>query len=114
MTTIYHNPRCSKSRATLELLHQNGIDPDIILYLETPPDPQTLKEITVKLGCSIENIIRKGESVYADLGLANADLDEQALLETVSANPILLERPVVVIGDQAVVGRPPENILEIL
>jgi arsenate reductase len=114
MTTIYHNPRCSKSRATLELLSENGIDPEIVLYLESPPDTETLKSITEKLGCSMDKIIRKGEALYKELGLSQSNFDEQYLRNTVSQNPILLERPIVVNGNKAAIGRPPENVLDIL
>lgn len=114
MTVIYHNPRCSKSRATLELLQQQAIEPDIVLYLNDMPDHQTLADITAKLDCSISDIIRTGESVYKELDLANQQLSESDLIDIVVKNPILLERPIVVNGDRAAVGRPPENVLSIL
>ena len=114
MTTIYHNPRCSKSRATLELLREQGIDPEIVLYLEDTPDAQTVKEITELLGCSIESIMRKGETLYRELDIAQKTLSESELIDVVVANPILLERPIVVNGNRAAVGRPPENVLSIL
>ena len=114
MTTIYHNPRCSKSRATMEILSNQGIDPDVVLYLENPPDPQTLTQLTEMLGCSISDIIRSGEDIFTELGLAEHNLSEQDLVQIVADNPKLLERPIVVNNGKAVVGRPPENVLSIL
>ena len=114
MTTIYHNPRCSKSRATLELLIQNKINPDIILYLDHAPNVDTLKRITKMLNGSIREIIRKGESEYKALGLENSGLSEDQLLTIVSKNPKLLERPIVVHNNKAAIGRPPENVLNII
>jgi arsenate reductase len=114
MTTIYHNPRCSKSRATLELLVNHGIEPNIVLYLEQPPDAETLISISHQLGCSISDIIRKGEQDYKLLGLANRNLNEDDLARTVAKNPRLLERPIVLNNGKAAIGRPPENVLPIL
>ena len=111
MTRIYHNPRCSKSRATLTLLRENGVEADIFLYLETPPDAEMLRELTAMLGCSIQDIVRKGEKVYRELGIGSSKLDEGALIKAVVKNPILLERPIVVHNGRAAVGRPPENVL---
>jgi arsenate reductase len=114
MTTIYHNPRCSKSRATLELLVNHGIEPTVVLYLEQPPDAETLKSITRQLDCSISDIIRKGEEEYTALGLAKSALTEDELVKIVAQNPKLLERPIVVNNGKAAIGRPPENVLSIL
>ena len=114
MITIYHNPRCSKSRATLGLLHERGLEPNIVLYLEDPPDVGTLEELTGLLGCSIADIVRTGESRYAELGLKDRTVTDSELMALVSRNPILLERPIVVSGNRAAVGRPPENVLEII
>ena len=114
MTTIYHNPRCSKSRATLELIENNGINPEVILYLDSPPDAVTLKSLTSMLGCTISDIIRKGEAIYKELNLANAPLNEEQLIQTVVDNPKLLERPIVVNNGKAIIGRPPENVLNII
>jgi arsenate reductase len=114
MTTIYHNPRCSKSRATLALLEENGIEPEIIQYLDTPPDRETLKLLTRMLDCSIADIVRKGEDLYRELGLKEKGLSEDELIDVVAANPKLLERPIVVRDGKAVVGRPPENVLDLL
>lgn len=114
MTTLYHNPRCSKSRAALALLKENGVTPEVVNYLENPPDTETLKGITVMLGGSIRDIIRAGEDLYRELGLADKALPEDALLDIVAANPRLLERPIVVCNGKAAVGRPPEKVLSIL
>ena len=114
MIVIYHNPRCSKSRATLELLRQHSTEPDIVLYLQDTPNHETLLEITGKLNCSITDIMRKGEALYKELDLANQSLSESQMIDIVIQNPILLERPIVVNGDRAAIGRPPENVLSIL
>ena len=114
MTTIYHNPRCSKSRATLDLLIKNNVDPEIILYLDHAPTVNTLREIADLLGCSVRKIIRKGESEYKDFDLGNPDLSEDELLTILSKHPKLLERPIVINGDKAAIGRPPENVLNII
>lgn len=114
MTTIYHNPRCSKSRATLALLQARGIAPDIVRYLDTPPDAALLKSLTGKLGCSIRDLMRTGEAAYRELNLRDKTLSEDALIDIVAAHPQLLQRPIVVHGQRAAIGRPPENVLEIL
>ncbi len=114
MTTIYHNPRCSKSRATLALLNSQGIEPEIVLYLQQPPDAQTLSSITRQLGCSMKDIIRAGEDIYKQLRLDKNNLTEQQLIETVIQYPTLLERPIVVNEGKAAIGRPPENVLLII
>ena len=114
MTQIYHNPRCSKSRQTLALLQENGVEPEVVLYLKDTPSAEVLKELTKKLGCSISDIIRSGEPIYRELGIADKPLDETGLINIVVENPILLERPIVVSGNKAAVGRPPENVLAIL
>ena len=98
----------------LQLITEQGIEPDVVLYLEDTPDADDLKRITELLDCSIESIMRKGESLYRELGIADQTLSESELVNLVVANPILLERPIVVNGDRAVIGRPPENVLSIL
>lgn len=108
--TIYHNPRCSKSRKTLELLRERGLDPTVIEYLKTPPDRAKLGELLGLLGLSPRGLMRSGEAVYAELNLADEALDDDALIAAMVANPILIERPVVVADGAAVIGRPPENI----
>jgi len=113
MVTIYHNPRCSKSRETLALLEANGIEPVIVRYLETPPDRETLQILLQKLGMSsVRQLMRTKEDLYKTLRLEEAD--EAQLLEALAAHPALLERPVVINGDRARIGRPPEAVLEIL
>ena len=114
MATIYHNPRCSKSRATMRLIEEAGIIPEVVLYLEQPPDTDTLKGIIEMLGCPVSHIIRKGEAIYRELGLADRTSDDGELLQTLVNHPQLLERPIVVNNGKAVIGRPPENVLTIL
>ncbi len=113
-TTIYHNPRCSKSRQTLALLEERGIGPRVVDYLKTPPSAAELKTILKKLGLRPRDLMRKGEPLYAELGLKDRDLDDDALIALMVANPILIERPIVVSGGKAAIGRPPESVLEIL
>lgn len=112
--TIFHNPRCSKSRQTLQLLEQHGVAPEIVLYLEQPPSKLLLKQLLDKLGVSARELLRKGEDEYRELGLADTTLSEAALLEAMHTHPKLIERPIVVKGERAVLGRPPENVLELL
>ncbi len=112
--TIYHNPRCSKSRQTLALLEEHGVAPNVVEYLQNPPDAAQLKELLSLLGLEARALMRKKEAVYAELGLDNPDLGEDALLDAMHANPILIERPIVVRGDRAAIGRPPENVLALL
>ena len=112
--TFYHNPRCSKSRATLQLLESRGIEPKIVEYLETPPSAGELKALLEKLGMKPRDLIRKGEPRYAELGLKDRQLGDDALIALMVENPILIERPIVVAGGKAAIGRPPEKVLEIL
>ena len=112
--TIYHNPRCSKSRQTLQLLKDRGIEPTIIEYLQTPPDAETLKGILAKLGLSPRQLMRRKEDAYSANGLADDSLDEDQLIDAMVANPILIERPIVLANGKAALGRPPEQVLEIL
>lgn len=113
--TIYHNPRCSKSRLTLALLQEKGVEPEVIEYLKDPPSLETLQDINGKLGKEPLEWIRTGEKVFKELGLSKKD-DRPAdgWLKLMADNPILIERPVVVSGGKAVLGRPPENVLELL
>ncbi|MCE2474546.1 MAG: arsenate reductase (glutaredoxin) [Alphaproteobacteria bacterium] len=113
-TVIYHNPKCSKSRATLALLRERGIDPEIVEYLENPPDALTLVEILRRLGLGPRELMRKREAVYRERNLADPGLDDRALIEAMIADPILIQRPIVLHGGRARVGRPPESVLEIL
>ena len=110
--TIYHNPCCSKSRATLALLHEHGHSPEIIEYLKAPPDSSTLRTLANKLGLPLSGMVRTGEQAFKDYNLTNANDD--ALATAISEHPILLQRPIVVSGDRAAIGRPPESVLDIL
>ncbi|ATZ74195.1 arsenate reductase (glutaredoxin) [Idiomarina sp. X4] len=111
--TIYHNPRCSKSRQTLELLKEKSIEPEVVEYLKTPPNAAELKNILNKLGLSADELIRKKEAIYKELGLAGVS-DENELITAMVNNPKLIERPIVIKGDKAAIGRPPESVLDIL
>lgn len=112
---IWHNPRCSKSRETLNLLKENGIEPEVVLYLESPPDAATLGKVLKMLGMnSARELIRKKEELYKALNLADATLSETALVQALIDNPKLIERPIVIHQGQARIGRPPEQVLEIL
>lgn len=112
--TIYHNPRCSKSRQTLALLEEKGISPEIVLYLEHTPSAADLKALLGKLGIPARQLLRKGEEDYKTLGLADESLGDEELVATMVEHPKLIERPIVVSGERAVLGRPPENVLELL
>ncbi|MFF7709592.1 arsenate reductase (glutaredoxin) [Pseudomonas sp. NPDC007930] len=112
--TLYHNPRCSKSRAALELLQARGLEPTVVRYLETPPDAATLRALLGKLGLPARALLRSGEDDYKALNLADPALDDAALVAAMAAHPKLIERPILVNGDKAVIGRPPETVLEIL
>ena len=112
--TIYHNPRCSKSRQTLKLIEEAGAEVDIVLYLDTPPSAAQISDLLSKLGfVSAQQLMRKGETIYKELGL-KAETDENALLLAMSSYPKLIERPIVVKGNKAVLGRPPENVAQFL
>ena len=108
---IFHNPRCSKSRATLNLILENNIEPTIRLYLDNPLSTSEIKVLLKKLNTSVDKIIRKNEEIYKKLSLKDAD--ENTLIEKISQNPILLERPIVVKGEKAIIGRPPENVKDL-
>ena len=110
---IYHNPRCSKSRAARQLCEDAGVELEIVEYLRTPPDEEELKELLGKLGLNAHGVIRSKEEVYSQLGLSS-DSKEVELLAAIIKYPILLERPIVVKGKQAVIGRPPENVKQLL
>lgn len=111
---IYHNPRCSKSRATLNLLRENGIEPRIIEYLETPPDKQEMERILALLGLQPRELMRRQEPDYRDAALDDPGLTRDTLILAMLQRPKLIERPIVVAGDRAAIGRPPEKVLEIL
>ena len=108
---IYHNPRCSKSRATLSIIKAHNIDPNIRLYLDNPLSVSEIKILIKKLDTTADKIIRKSEEIYKNLELKDAD--EDTLVKEISQNPILLERPIVVKGDKAIIGRPPENVIKL-
>ncbi len=111
---IYHNPRCSKSRETLALLQEQGIEPNIIEYLKTPPTPTQFQQTLTALGMQPKDLLRTGEDEYKTLGLANFSGTEEALIELMCAHPKLIERPIVINGNKAKVGRPPAAVLQIL
>ena len=111
---IYHNPRCSKSRQTLQLLQEQGIEPEIIEYLKTPPTASELDDILQKLDFQPRDLIRKKEAEYKTTGMDNNALDRQELIAGMIENPKLIERPIVLANGKAAIGRPPENVLEIL
>ncbi|MGR9015048.1 MAG: arsenate reductase (glutaredoxin) [Gammaproteobacteria bacterium] len=111
---IYHNPRCGKSRQTLQLLKDQGIEPEIIEYLKTPPSAQELDDILQKLDMEPRELMRKKEAEYKANGLDDASLDRQALIQCMVSNPILIERPIVIANGKAAVGRPPEAVLAVL
>ncbi|KIH82277.1 arsenate reductase (glutaredoxin) [Pseudomonas batumici] len=112
--TLYHNPRCSKSRGALELLQDRGLTPTVVHYLETPLDATQLKALLGKLGIGARQLLRTGEDEYKQLNLADPQLSEAQLIAAIAEHPRLMERPILVAGDKAIIGRPPENVLEIL
>jgi arsenate reductase len=112
--TIYHNPRCSKSRQTLTILQENGVEPEVILYLETPPDASEIQSLVTRLGITPRELLRKGEEDYKNLGLKDTGLNDTELVTAMAKHPKLIERPIVTKGNKAVLGRPPENVLSLL
>ena len=112
--TLYHNPRCSKSRAALELLEARGLAPTIGRYLEDPPSVGQLRDLVSKLGIPARQLLRSGEEEYQALNLADSSLSEEQLLEAMAAHPKLIERPILIVGARAAIGRPTENLLELL
>ena len=111
---IFHNPRCSKSRATLAALQERGIEPEITLYLESPPDADEIRSILQKLGLTARELMRKGEAEYREQGLADESLTEDELIAAMVASPRLIERPIVFANGRAAIGRPLEAVIEIL
>ncbi len=111
---IYHNPRCRKSRETLELLRSRGLEPQIVEYLKEPPDERTLDQLLRQLGLEPRELMRQKEDLYAELGLDKGTHTRQQLIHLMAQHPILIERPIVVCGERARLGRPPEQVLEIL
>jgi arsenate reductase len=112
--TIYHNPRCSKSRQTLELLREKGVEPSIIEYLKTPPSANEIADILEKLGRKPRELMRTKETEYKEQGLDDPSLADGALINAMVETPKLIERPIVLAGAKAAVGRPPESVLDIL
>lgn len=111
---LLHNPRCSKSRGALELLREHGIEPVIVSYLDQAPSAEDLRRLVAMLGTGARSLLRTGEPEYAQLGLDDPGLDDEALVAAMHAHPRLIERPVFVHGGRAVIGRPPERVLELL
>jgi len=111
--TIFHNPRCSKSRTTLSLLQEQGIEPEVRLYLQDPPDTKELANILALLGKSPQELMRKGEAEYKEQGLGEEGLSDETLIAAMAATPKLIERPIVLANGKAAVGRPPESVLEL-
>ncbi|AZE84507.1 Uncharacterized protein YfgD [Pseudomonas orientalis] len=112
--TLYHNPRCSKSRGALELLEARGLTPTVVRYLETPLNAAQVEALLAKLGLGARQLLRTGEDEYKSLNLADASLSEGQLIAAIAAHPKLMERPILETADKAIIGRPPENVLEIL
>lgn len=114
MTTVFHNPRCSKSRAAVELLESREIEFDVVKYLEEPPSEKDLGKIVKMLGIKPEQLVRRGEKLFKELKLGDQELSDKQWIATLAANPTLIERPIVVHDGRAAIGRPLENIVEIL
>ena len=114
MAVLYHNPRCSKSRAALALLKERDLDLEVVRYLETPPDEAALRELLGQLGMTPLELMRRGEARYRELGLKGADISDGKRIRAMAENPILIERPIFITNGRAVVGRPPERVLELL
>lgn len=111
---IYHNPRCTKSRQTLQIIRDAGVEPDVVEYLRDPPDRSELEEILAMLGIEPQELMRKKEPLYKELGLSCRELSREEAIEVLVANPKLIERPIVVSGGRAVIGRPPERVRALL
>ncbi len=114
VTTIYHNPRCSKSRQTLQLLKDNAIEPEVVLYLEQQLTPTQIRDVLTKLGMTARQLLRKGEAAYKENNLADETLSEEQIIQLMVQFPKLIERPIVIRGDKAMIGRPPESVLTLL
>ena len=111
---IFHNPRCSKSRAALALIRERGVEPEIVEYLEAPLDAEGLRDLLGALGIAARELVRSGETAYRDLRLGDSATTEDDLIAAIASHPILMQRPVVRRGERAVIGRPPEQITEVL
>ncbi len=112
--TIWHNPRCSKSRQTLEILNDLGLRPTVVAYLKTPPRPEELRDVLRRLDMRPRDLMRTREATWRDLGLDKANLSDDDLIQAMHEHPILIERPVVLAGTRAVIGRPPERVLDLV
>ena len=112
--SIWHNPRCSKSRETLALVQEKGIEPEVFLYLEEKPDAQAIQSILAKLDISARELLRNSEDAYKQQNLKDKTLSDDVLIEAMANEPKLIQRPIVVNGNKAKLGRPPEQVLEIL
>ncbi len=112
--TIFHNPRCSKIRAALQLLDEKGIQPTVVEYLKNAPTEDELEKLLKLLGMEPRELMRKGEAAYKEVGLDNPDLDRKTLIRAMVEHPILIERPIVIANGKAAIGRPPEKVLDIL
>ncbi|MBF0154517.1 MAG: arsenate reductase (glutaredoxin) [Magnetococcales bacterium] len=112
--TIWHNPQCSKSRQALKLLEEHGVVPQVVRYLDTPPTVHELESVLTELGIEPRQLMRTSEAIYRELGLNNASLTRQELIQAMVENPRLIERPVVLSGNRAALGRPPEKVLDVL
>ncbi len=112
--TLYHNPGCSKSRAVLALLEENDISLEIVYYMDNPPDVKQLKGLLKKLDMNVRDVLRRSEPEFEELGLDDDDLAEEIVLDLLAKHPQLLQRPIVIAGNKAVLGRPPENVLEFI
>jgi arsenate reductase len=111
---IYHNPRCSKSRETLHILENSNLSPTIIEYLENPPTQQELKKIIAMLGLPARDLVRTTEQVYEDAGIDMDAMSEDEIIAAICQHPALLQRPIVVAGNRAIIGRPPARVMEII
>lgn len=112
--TIYHNPNCSKSRKTLEIIKDAGENPTVVEYLVEPPDKQTIRNILDALGITAKELVRTKESEFAELNLGSENANEEAIIDAMVTHPILIERPIVIAQGKAVIGRPPENVHAII
>ena len=112
--TIYHNPRCSKSRQTLELLKEKNIEPEVVLYLDNPPSKDEISKLLSILGINPRELLRKGEDEYKKHNLKDQTISDQKIIEIMSENPKLIERPIVISNNKAIIGRPPENVLKLI
>lgn len=112
--TLYHNPSCSKSRGALEILEARGLSAKVVRYLDTPPNAAELQAVLVKLNLTARQLLRTGEEAYKSLNLADTNLSEAQLIAAMVAHPKLIERPILIAGERAIIGRPPERILELL